>query len=120
MDIYKKMSVDSESTSPVMINKYRTVAYYPYLLFEYEVELENNEKVYCNFNIHFDTEKNGIPIYYSEDMEYWIYSIPLDEVTDESSYVYLDDEISRKILKQGLTLWNDSLSWQESWTTLKN
>lgn len=120
MDIYRKLSEDSEDTTPMQITKYHTIAYYPYLLFEYEVELENDKKVYCNFSIHFDAEKNGIPIHYQEDMEFWIYSIPLDDVTDESAYIYLDNETSRKILKKGLTLWNYFLGWQENWTTLKN
>lgn len=119
-DIDREFSVDAEDTTPIQITKYHTMAYYPYLLFEYEVALENDQKVYCNFSIKFDTEKNGMPIHYQEDMEYWMYSIPVDDVTDDSSYIYLDNEISRKILKKGVALWNCFLSWQENWTTLKN
>lgn len=117
--IYRKLSEDTENATPIRITKYHTMAYYPYLLFEYEVALENDQKVYCNFSIKFDTEENGIPIYFQEDMEYWMYSIPLDDVTDDSSYIYLDSETSRKILKRGVALWNSFLSWQENWTTLK-
>lgn len=118
--IYRKLSEDAEDTTPIRITKYHTMAYYPFLLFEYEVALENEQKVYCNFNIKFDTEKKGIPIHFQEDMEYWMYSIPLDDVTDDSSYIYLDNETSRKILKKGVALWNSFLSWHENWTTLKS
>lgn len=83
------------------ILRYRTIAFYPDLLFETEIII-NNVKYYLSIAV----EENK-PII-TNDFEWWCYGKTIDDITENDEPIDLPNSISKKVLQEIVRLWNNN------------
>lgn len=88
----------------VTIKRYRTYNYYPYKVFEAEVEI-NDKYIYANMNVR-DRQKITLDEIYKSDCAWW-YDAPLTEIDNfDDHYTELMDEELEAIFGLMVQLWN--------------
>lgn len=93
------------------IIRYRTIEFYPNLLFETEIVIDN-----VIYYLSINVEKNKL--IRTNDFEWCCYEKSIDDITENDEPIDLPDSIIEKVLREIIKLWNNNLKRNENtWYT---
>lgn len=95
------------------IIRYRTIEFYPNLLFETEIVIDN-----IIYYLSIDVEENK-PIRTNE-FEWCCYEKSVDDITENDEPIDLPNSISKKVLQEIIKLWNNNpIRNEDTWCDAK-
>lgn len=95
------------TNSNITIKQYRTYSYYPYRVFEMEIEV-NGKIIYANMDVLHKGNLSVVEI--KESDSYWFYDTPLTEIDDyfDKNCIELLTEEIEAVLNLMVQLWNEN------------